>query len=86
MNSTNTNTRIDCRNCGGDGYSINGGDCPACNGSGRERAAERRALTSAPYRWPEVDERRKEARRQEDRDHVLKLIGTFDVSTHGAPS
>lgn len=25
----------DCYNCGGDGYSVEGGDCPACKGEGR---------------------------------------------------
>jgi hypothetical protein len=25
----------DCHNCGGDGYSVEGGDCPACKGTGR---------------------------------------------------
>jgi len=27
--------RVDCRNCGGDGFSALGGDCPACKGTGR---------------------------------------------------
>lgn len=27
--------RPDCRNCGGDGFSTLGGDCPACKGRGR---------------------------------------------------
>jgi RecJ-like exonuclease len=27
--------RIDCRNCGGDGYSLAGGPCPACKGTGK---------------------------------------------------
>jgi hypothetical protein len=26
----------DCRNCGGDGYSMAGGPCPACKGTGKE--------------------------------------------------
>jgi hypothetical protein len=42
----------------------------------RRMGGERRELTSAPYHWPVVDERRREARRQEDRDAVIKLAGT----------
>ena len=26
--------RADCRNCGGDGFSCEGGKCPACGGEG----------------------------------------------------
>ena len=28
--------RIECGNCGGDGFSLEGGDCPACKGTGWE--------------------------------------------------
>ena len=31
----NTNTHTYCPNCGGDGWSMEGGDCPACDGTGR---------------------------------------------------
>lgn len=30
----------ECRNCGGDGWSTEGGPCPACQGSGRDPGAK----------------------------------------------
>ena len=31
----------DCYNCGGDGFSVEGGDCPACLGTGKNPASQK---------------------------------------------
>ena len=40
-----------CTNCGGDGYSVEGGPCPACGGSGKSGTPlpkERKRLPEEP--------------------------------------
>jgi len=44
--------RIDCRNCGGDGFTLNSPSCPACNGTGRTAPTICRECGTNLHLWP----------------------------------
>lgn len=52
---------VACRNCGGDGFSIEGGPCPACYGEGKVRAAY-----LPPLKEPTTDEARVQGYTQDE--------------------
>lgn len=66
--------RTDCRNCGGDGFSIEGGDCPACKGTGLEQHATKQVPTRdergyyRPFGPPPTDAERARWRAQRATD------------------
>jgi Zn finger protein HypA/HybF involved in hydrogenase expression len=45
--------QVDCRNCGGDEYSIEGGPCPACKGTGKD-STDTSGLAEVVAHWHET--------------------------------